>query len=134
MHMREKSIIPLISDLLINSIPLLKDEEYQRRVWFQKKGPEQDSYSQAILHFIGSCESILKNPSSIHILGEENYSLLKKLYDLIVDHYDLIESRIDPDLLQEDELLNDPNWHDIQQLAEEIEPRLIQLIQRKLHE
>lgn len=132
--MPEKNIIAWIDYLLLNSIPLLKDEEYQRRVWFRHEGSEVDSYSETALHFIGGCETIFKYPSCLDFLGQENYQLLKKLYDLVIDHFDLIESRIDPDLLKEDELLNDPDWHDIQSIAEEVHLKLTEFVQRKKYE
>ena len=133
MQMQKKDIIGLIKSLLLNSIRILEDEDYQRRLWFRvdPNSLEVGSYSDIIVHLLKRCESIFKEPTSKDYLGEENYTLLKKLNDLASDHLDFTESRLgDSDLLQEDELLNDPNWHDIQTLAGEVHIKLAEFVKR----
>lgn len=132
MRLPEEVILSRIKTMLINSIDSLKDEEFQRRVWFRNEGPEADSYGDACIFLIDECESIFKQPGCVDYLGTENYEHLKKLYDLVSDHFGLTQERIiDTDLLQEDELLNDPNWHDIQMLAGEVEEKLTEFVKRK---
>ena len=118
--------------MLINSLRILKDEEYQRRVWFRHEGPEVSTYIDTAAHLIGKCEIIFEDPSCVEYLGKEDYALLKKLYDLIIEHVDLTEDRIkDTDLLQENELLDNPNWHDIQTLANEVYIKLTDFMNRE---
>ncbi len=135
MHMFEKTIIGCIKDLQINSIRLFKDEEFQRKIWFFKNEEPTivSSYCDATLHFIDGCRYIFKQPSSSDFIGKENYELLKNLYDLVLDHLHTVENKCegDPDLLGEDELLNDPKWHDIQTLAGEVDLKLTEFVKRK---
>ncbi len=126
MHTPQKRILGQVEDMLRNSLDSLSDEDFQRRIWFRDEGPEVSSYSESVEHFIGNCESIFRHSVSEEYLGKENFTLIKHLYDLILEHYDSVWDRIDPDLLEENELLDDPNWHDIQQYAEELEKKLIE--------
>lgn len=135
MQMHKKRILGLIEDLLLNALSSLKDEEFQRRVWFRNEGPEVSSYGSITIHLLDRCESLFEFPSCEKFLGKENYGDLKKLYELVMEHVCLTESRIiDTDLLQEDELLNNPNWHDIQTLAEKVYIELTELVKRMEHE
>ena len=131
MQMQSQRILGLIKDLIRNSIRILEDEDYQRRAWFRvdPTSSEVSSYSEIIIHLLSVCDLIFEEPTSKDYLGEENYTLLKKLNDLASDHLDFTESRLgDSDLLQEDELLNDPNCHDIQTLASEVHVKLAEFV------
>lgn len=129
--MQEIKITAYIKDLLINSLSILKDEDYQRRIWFREEGPEVSSYIDTVTHLLDRCKHILEYTNSSEKIGKENYDLLRKLSLLVREHVDLVEERKDPDLLTEDELLNDPNWHDIQMLAEEVEEKLLEFLKRE---
>ena len=120
MPMQSKKLIGYLKDMLINSLQAIKDEEYQRRVWFHQDGPEVDSYIDSTSYFLESCEFIFKLPDVIENLGGQNYQLLKQLYDLVSVHVDRIEQKRDPYQLEEEELLNDPKWQDIQSIAEKV--------------
>jgi hypothetical protein len=133
MQMQKKVIVGCIEDLIINALNTLEDEACQRRVWFRAEGAEVSSYIDITTHFLSRCESIFKDPQTRTILGEETYDQLKKLYDLILVHVDLTEDRIDVDDLQEEELLNDPNWHDIQMLAGKVKLKLTDFLKREGH-
>jgi len=132
--MPKETILTFVKDILTNVLDVLKDEDYQRRVWFKHEGPEVSTYIDLTGHFLGRCEAIFKIPQHEEYLGIENYNLLKKLYDQIVYHVDATENNIDPESLQEDMLLNDPRWHDIQTLAGEVELKLIEFVKRKENE
>lgn len=139
MHMQtsyqmKKRIFGYLNDILINSIRALKDEDYQRRVWFRLEGPEVDSYIDSTVHLIGRCESLFSDLESVKDLGSENYTLLKKLYDLVVAHVDSTEARINVEELQEKELLDDPKWQDIQALANELDFKLKDYLKRENNE
>lgn len=135
--MKNGLLLSSIKGLLNNSIDHLKDEEYQRRVWFwdgetEKEGIEVDSYLSTAEHLLNSCKRIFEDPTCIEYLGSENYNLLKKLRDLVYEHVDLTEARLgDADLLQEGELLDDPKWHDIQALAEEVYTKLNKYVEEQ---
>lgn len=128
--MEKKVLIGFLNDLLINSLDALKDEEFQRRVWFRREGPEVDSYIDTTCHTIELCRSLFKDPNCIEYLGKETYESLKKLHDLVLEHVDLTEERINVDYLQENELLDDPNWHDIQELSNEVYVKLTDFVNR----
>src|SRR5215208_5435097 len=115
--MKTKNLMNIINDMLRNSICVLKDEDYQRNIWFRNEGTEESCYTETVNHFLESSEKILKDQTCIQQLGEQNFSLVKQLYHLVKDHVGLLEERIDPDCLEENELLDDPNWHDIQTLS-----------------
>lgn len=128
----EKMIIGYIKDLQMNALNTLKDEEFQRRVWFRLEGPEVSSYTSCTIHYISRCERLFENESCREFLGKENLSFLKKLYDLIRKHLNKSENKLgDADLLEEDEILNDPQWHDIQTLAGEVDVKLTELVRSK---
>lgn len=132
--MKIQALINIIQDMLLNSIGVLKDEEFQRDIWFRRNGPEVSTYIDTACHFFDTSASIFKDPSCVDYLGEEIYSKLKKLHDLLKDHVHLTEDRISVDELEEDDLLNDPNWHDIQALSEDVYNKLTEFIKRHSNE
>lgn len=132
--MKNKRIFGFLNDILINAIHALKDEDYQRRVWFRFEGPEVDSYIDTTVYLIGRCESLFRDTNCIKDLGSENYALIKKLYDLVLEHVDTTEARINVEDLNEQELLDDPKWHDIQALANELDIKLKDYLKRENYE
>ena len=131
MTMPEEIIWTFINDLLLNAISVLKNEEYQRRVWFKVEGPEVSTYLDTTVHLIDRCEAIFKYPVCSTYLGQDNYALLKKLYELVHEHLTLTERRINADLLEEDELFSDPKWHEIIALAGKVYLKLTDFVERK---
>lgn len=129
--MQSQKLRGLVKDLINNGIYDLSREDYQRRVWFRREGPEVGSYIDSVTYFIARCDSIFKEAESAQYLGKENYVLLKKLYDSVLGHLELTETRINADELNEEELLNDPNWHDIQSFAELLYSNLKELIKEE---
>jgi hypothetical protein len=132
--MKTDNLINIINNLLRNSIRILKDEDYQRRVWFRNEGAEESWYTETVFHFLDSSDKILDDPACVDQLGEQNFSLLRQLHDQLTDHVDLLEERTDPDCLEENELLDDPNWHDIQTLSEDLFIKLTDFVARNSHE
>lgn len=130
--MSRKQLLGIIESLILNALESLKDEEYQKRVWFRNEGPESNSYFQVIEYFISRCELLFNIEDLEELLGNDNYEALKTLYDLVIKHLDSTESKYgDADSITENELLNDPKWHDIQSLAEETEAKLKEFLKRK---
>jgi hypothetical protein len=132
--MKKKTIIGYLKDILVNSIRALKDEDYQKRIWFRMEGPEVDSYFDTTVHLIDRCQVLFKDPSCAEDLGNENYILLKRLHDLVLEHVHATEERINVEELQERELLDDPKWHAIQTLAIELETKLKNFIKEQENE
>lgn len=126
-------LLGLIRDLLRNSLPALSDSEYQRRVWFRWEGREVDTYIDSISHFLTICDSIFRHSQCPEYLGMENYSLLKKLYELLQVHVDSVESHIDADNLTEEKLMKDPQWHEILALSKVLQHKLTEFVQGKDH-
>jgi len=132
--MSKPKILGFINSLILNATRILKDEEYQRRIWFKHEGPEVSSYTETNVYFLNTCEKIFQDTAAEEQLGEETYGMLKKLYQLVDEHFESVDERIDSDLIQEDELLNDPHWHDIQTLAEKLEEKLEEFVMRHTDE
>ena len=123
--MSRKQILGLIRSLSSNALEFLKDEEYQKKIWFRKEGPQSSSYLEVVEYFISRCDMLFNNLNLKEFLGNDNYVMLKNLYDLIINHLDDAENRfVDVDLMTEHQLLDDPKWQDIQSLAEVIHVKL----------
>ncbi|MBA2367988.1 MAG: hypothetical protein H0V82_03070 [Candidatus Protochlamydia sp.] len=133
-QMNQELFLGYLKDIQRNAIKALKDEGYQRRVWFRAEGPEVSSYIDTTIHFIDRFELIFDKTNCSKYLGEKNYFLLKRLYNLILEHVDSTQAKKDADELQEHELLDDPRWHDIQTLAGEIDLILTDYIKRNNNE
>lgn len=131
MHMQSKILISYVNDILTNALGSLKDEDFQRRVWFHQQGAEVSSYIDCTTHFLDRCESIFKLQDAEESLGVETNKLLKTLYELISIHVDDTENKMDPYEIKEEELLNDPKWHDIQTMAEEAYIKLKEFIEKQ---
>lgn len=134
MQLQEQKILIRIDELLRNSLKYLKDEEFQKKVWFGHHDQLVGSYLDTCVHFLEHSEYIFKFECSEAFLGRDNFLTLKKLYKLVFDHFRSKDECIDPDELKQDELLNDPKWQDIQTLAGEVELRLKDFVKRKEHE
>jgi len=119
-----------INSLLQNAISTLSDEDYQRRVWFRWEGPEVNSYLDTVTYLISKCDLLFKDPTYLECLGEDNYHLLKKLYDLVIEHLNDVEDRMSADDLKEEDLVNDPKWHEIQSIAKELHIKLTEWVKR----
>ena len=128
--MQKTKLKGYVKTLIINTTRVLKDEDFQRRIWFRREGPEVSSYIDTGVFFVANTKQILDDPENEEYLGKETYALLKKLYDLLIEHIDRTEDRIDPYLLTEEELLNDPKWQDIQTLAGNVEEKFKEFLER----
>ncbi len=120
--------------MLVNSIRILKDEDYQKKVWFRKEGYDESCYSETVFHFLESSEKILNDQHHVGLLGEQIFFILNELYNLVKEHIDLLEEYCDPDLLEENELLDDPKWKTIQAHAEKLFIKLSTFVSRKTKE
>jgi len=128
--MNRDTLISYIKDMIRNGLNVLQDESYQRQVWFRQEIPgEVSTYIDITVHFLSGCRSIFEDPKCETRLGKETYALLKQLYEQISSHVHLTEARLDNiDDLQEDDLLNDPKWHDIQSLARDVRIKLLDFL------
>lgn len=132
--METKSLMNAIGNMLQNSIRILKDEDYQRKVWFRDESTDVSCYTETVSHFLRTSGLIIKDPNCIVQLGEQNFSLLEHLHYLIKEHRGLLMERIDPDCMEENELLDDPNWQDIQTLSEDLFIKLTDFVTRRSNE
>jgi len=120
----------IINNLLKNSLRILKDHDYQRKVWFKHESQDESLYSETVYHFLENTEKILMDKESIQQLGNENFYLLKKLHNLVESHTDSLEENGDPDFMGEEEILNNSNWNVIKTLSEILYNNLAKFILR----
>lgn len=136
--MQKKNILGYVKSILNNALSPIKDEEYQRRVWFGNgiEHGELSTFIDATIYLISRCKYIFNIPGSAEELGQENYDKLKMLYDLVNQYVDDVELTVDFTVedIEEDRLLNDPKWHDIQILAEEVYERLEEYVKEKTND
>jgi hypothetical protein len=58
-------------------ISCISDKEYQKRVWIDAKGPEEDSFEDTVCDFFIVCDSILNEYHEFNITDNQ-YVILKK--------------------------------------------------------
>ncbi len=133
--MQKKILICRVDALIRNALNPLQDEVYQRRVWFGRlRSNEVSTYTDVMDYCLDRCESIFQDSDCETMLGKDNYTLLKQLYELVYSHADLTEDRLGTQVEpREDDLLNDPAWHDIQSLARDVQIRLLDFLKREGH-
>lgn len=100
-----------ILDGFLNNLHGISNKEYQKRVWTEKRGPECDSFVEAVCDFFDLGEYIFNNPQGYNITDRQ-YKLLVKFRDEIQVFAD------DNDFPQE--FINTPEWERIMNLAKEV--------------
>ncbi|MBA2367391.1 MAG: hypothetical protein H0V82_00010 [Candidatus Protochlamydia sp.] len=124
----------IINNLLLNSLSILKDKDYQKNVWFKNLGTDESFPSETIDHFLDNAEKILNDESCTQQLGDQNFSLLKQLHGKIKSHIDSLEATIDIDCIEEDVFLDDPRWISIQAVSGELYLKLTKFVLRNTNE
>lgn len=100
-----------ILDGFINNLQGISDKEYQKRVWIEGRGPECDSFVEAVCDFFDLGEYIFDNPQGYN-LTDNQYKLLMKFrneFRVFSDENDWPEEFIDT-----------PKWEKIMNLAKEV--------------
>jgi hypothetical protein len=128
--MQASQLKNIINDMIKNSIRILRDEDYQRKVWFRNIGDEESCYTETIFHFLDASEVILSDQENIQQLGNKNFLFIKDLYEKIKEHFNELGDNIDLDTLTENELLDDPKWKIILNLSEKLSNKLSNFILR----
>jgi len=128
MSMQKKYSIDFLRSLVIYGIGGLSDPFYQKRIWVEGKGPEVDSYDDAITYFSDMCELIFEAPSDYEGINGENLELLKTLYQMVMDYdRNLHVARTPEDVSC---ILEDPKWHKIQVFARDVFQTFQKVIER----
>ncbi len=68
-------------------IECLANQDYQRRVWIEGKGPEVDSFDDTICNYANFVDVVLNNPS-LYPLTEAQESALRSLTAIFEDFYE----------------------------------------------
>lgn len=102
-------------NFLEHTLKHLGDPAYQERVWINHTGKEVDDYDEAIMHFMEKCEDILAYPNCYEGMDAIIQETLKDLYDKVCKFDDEIASNFPEG--KEHEVINTPEWHEIQSLA-----------------
>jgi hypothetical protein len=66
-----------IMETFIRSISHVADEEYQKRVWIEGRGPECDDFDDFINYFLDESEAILEKYKDFNITNSQYHLLLK---------------------------------------------------------
>ena len=73
-----------IMETFIESIDIIADEEFQKRVWIEGRGPECHSYDDFVNYFFNTSESILSKYISFNITDNQ-MKILKNFHDTLED-------------------------------------------------
>jgi hypothetical protein len=95
----------------------LGDPEYQQRVWVEQRGPEVNDYDDATVYFLENCEEIFESPSNYEGIDNTVQSSLKILYNKVNKFDEEIADYIPRNKCNE--IINHPEWLEIQKLANE---------------
>lgn len=108
MHKKEKDI----RNFILKLIREISDEEYQKRVWVEGKGPEVSSFAELISAFD---EDLIEDLSQNY----QKYGFTRPQFEKIQDLYQQVDDytmSIPDDVLSE-EIVSDPRWHQVRQFA-----------------
>lgn len=114
--MKNKNI--LINQFFEDVIKPISDKEYQERIWVKGLGPESDSFDETINDFFYFTEKINKDYKKYE-LEEDEYDLVKKMEEQII-----FFCSSQPVVGNDAEIIKDPHWHKIQDLAKEVYEKL----------
>jgi hypothetical protein len=96
---------------LIENIAHVADEEYQRRVWIEGRGPECEDFDEFTSYFFDESNAILEKYKDFN-LTEIQHQVLEKfcrdLYNFFLYNYHPIE------------FVSDPAWKEIIETAKEV--------------
>jgi hypothetical protein len=101
----------LIITEFLQNIDRISNEEYQKRVWIEGRGPECHDFDEAVNDFFGDGDPILENYQD-YGLTRMQFRILKKFhiaFELFADRHDFPEEFIDT-----------PEWAHITHLAKDV--------------
>ncbi len=111
MNTKNTQVKKQILEGFLKNILILSDQEYQRRVWIEGRGPEIHSFDEAVCDFFDLGEYIFAHPQS-YGLTDAQFRLLTKFRErfiIFADDNDFPEKFIDTS-----------GWEEIIQMAKEI--------------
>ena len=115
-------------NFLEHTIKHLGDSAYQERVWINHDGKEVDDYDETIMHFMERCEDMLTYPNQYEGMNTTIQKTLQDLYDTVCKFDDEIASNFPEG--KEHEMINAPEWREIQKLAS----RAYEIIKKNINE
>ncbi len=80
--------------MLRNSLLILKDDDYQRKVWFRKEIANESFPTETIDNFLENSKIILNDRNSIQQIGGNSFSLLRQLHFIVQDYIDELEEKV----------------------------------------
>lgn len=107
----------IFKESLLHRIMWISDSEDQAKSWiFQERDPKHNPFESVMRDFFDSCKvgDILSHPKEYE-LTDEQYRILVCLYNALKIYRE--KTKDTQDLRK---ILNDPEWHQIQQLAQEV--------------
>ena len=112
--MSKNKIYKSLLDLILEP---LGDQDFQLRAWDTEIGTVWTDYDEATMSFQEWCEPILENPKS-YDLDKKEIAQLRKLHEMIESYDERVPEH--PNAKDHKRILGDPEWHKIQQLANQV--------------
>ena len=100
-----------IMETFIRNIAHVSDEEYQRRVWIEGRGPECDDFDEFLSYFFDESEAILKS--------HESFGITKSQLRLLMKFQDRLKV-FSQNNYHPKEFISSSEWKKIMEMAEEI--------------
>jgi len=116
--MKENPYFTFLLDVIKN----IQDKDYQERIWLRAEGPECSDFGDTINDFFDFYEELgdLENTYEEYGIDASQYRLLHKLYQHLQEYCDIIP--ISP---KDEDVLADPRWQKIRNLAKKVYAGLI---------
>jgi len=100
-----------IMETFIRIIAHASDEEYQRRVWIEGRGPECDDFDEFCNYFFLEGEDILKN--------YKDFGITDNQYNLLIKFHEELKSFSDENDWPQ-KFIASPEWKKIMEMAKEV--------------
>ncbi len=108
------------------------DSDYQKRIWIEQQGPEVSDYDEATMHFMERCDDMFNRPYDFEGLDEPIQKALKDFYNEVCEFDFKIASQFPEG--QDEQVLNEPKWIEIQKKAEQTYKFIISRLKEKKYE
>ena len=101
---------------LLGVIYNISDVEYQERVWVKGLGPECSSFEETMCNFFDdyNAEEIVGNYKDYGV-AQKQFKILLKFYNMLRYYSDKTS-----EIVNNQEVLSDPEWHKIQKMAKKV--------------
>jgi len=103
------------NSIIHDVIKEISDINFQKRIWIRGEGPECSSFGEVVNNFFDYYEAL----DNIH-LNYKEYNLTKQQYLKLDALYKKFDEYFDISPENEDEVIQDPRWHEIVAFAKDV--------------